>query len=107
MAEIRGDEFTKEEDAEMDAEFRAQQQEYDARNKEINDMFGINTDDEIDMRHLDYIDFSEVRQKAGDDIQFTDDDTAEHVPGLQDLINEIAPDQQAARTEPQQIGEST
>lgn len=64
--------------------FEAWKQEQQEQ-KKINEMFGIGTDDEVRMDDGDF-DVNQLSNQMEDQVQFTDDETAERIPGLDQLM---------------------
>jgi len=63
--------------------------EHNAKTAEINEMFNVQSDEEIVMGDLDAINMSDVVNSQVNDVDFTDDENAERIPGLDALMHEM------------------
>lgn len=97
-------------EAEVDmyeAQLRAREEEFAAKQQEINEMFGIEGDDAIVMDDEDAIDATQLKAGDGSEVEFTDDEGAAHIAGIEELMEEMGLAGEKKAQPERAIGEST
>lgn len=86
---------------------RAREEEFAAKQQEINEMFGIEGDDAIVMDDEDAIDATQLKAGDGSEVEFTDDEGAAHIAGIEELMEEMGLAGEKKAQPERAIGEST
>lgn len=86
---------------------RARQEENAAKQQEINEMFGVEGDDAIVMGDIDAVDIAGLNVDQGEEIEFTDDEGAAHIAGIEQLMEEMGLADEKKHQPERAIGEST
>lgn len=70
-------------------------------------MFGVQSDDAVVMDDIDAIDVAQLNAEQGDQVEFTDDEGAAHIAGIEELMEEMGLAGEKKAQPERAIGEST